>query len=74
MKHIQITEELFLMLCNYFLNNDTAQHESIKNELDKKLDKMVLRQIYSEYKGTESDTERAKLKSEYIDYKQNKGV
>lgn len=67
MKNVQISEELFFDLVRYFLNDDTDLHEDIVQALNDKVDKMVLRQIYSDYKTSQDPTEREKYRQEYLD-------
>ena len=50
MANVQITEELFFKLVKYHLFGFDEFQESIKKDLQTKLDKMVERQIYTNYK------------------------
>lgn len=51
MKTVQITEELFVRICYYFLldRRTPSQEELIKIGLTDKLDKMQAREKYREY-------------------------
>lgn len=60
MKQIQIPQELFVLLIRYHLMNDVSLVDEIKIELGKKLDAMVLRQLYGKYKTAPTEAEREK--------------
>lgn len=70
-KQVQISEELFndflmLVFCEY---NEEVQARCEKG-LKEKLDKIVLRDIYSKSKDTTlTDEEREKARQEYLDRK-----
>lgn len=50
MKNVQISEELFYMLIRFHLLEDNLWQEEIETELQKKLDAMVNRNLYTKYK------------------------
>lgn len=67
MKNVQITQELFLSLVKYHLLEVDEEEEKIKKELTEKLNAMVKRQIYSQYKTAPTEEEREKARQEYLD-------
>lgn len=62
MKYVQIPEDLFVKIVKYHLDGKTGYAEEIKEGLDKKLEALLKRQLYSEYK--QGDEESRKL---YLD-------
>lgn len=62
MKYVQISEDLFVKIIKYHLDGKTEYAEEIKEGLDKKLEALLKRQLYSEYK--QGDEESRKL---YLD-------
>lgn len=69
MKHIQITEDLFIMLIRYHLCNDEEFHNGIIVELEKKMDAIVNRNLYTQYQTAPNKEEREKARLEYLDRK-----
>lgn len=67
MKHVQIAEELFFMLARYHLLGEDDDSEEIKVELQKKLDAMTNRQLYSSYKTAATPEKQEKARQEYLD-------
>lgn len=67
MKNVQITQELFLSLVKYHLLEVDEEEEKIKKELTEKLNAMVKRQIYSQYKTAPTEEGREKARQEYLD-------
>ena len=57
MKNVQISEELFVAIMRYF----------IKQGLEKKLDAMVMRELYTKYKTAPTEEEKEKARNEYLD-------
>lgn len=73
MKTVQISEELFHLIAYYFINDCGTPceyyedvHEAIKEGIDKKVEAMVRRQIFSDYKTATNATEREKFRQEYL--------
>lgn len=73
MKNVQISEDLFACLCLYVLEGCSVPvegyeelQEHICQELEAKLESMVKRQIFSQYKTAQDGTEREKLRQEYL--------
>ena len=52
MKQVQIPQELFVQLIHYHLMEDDSYMDEIKIGLEKKLDAMVLRELYGNRDGT----------------------
>lgn len=68
-KNVQIPYELFFQLLQYFLMENYESKESIRKGLEKKLDAMVDRELYSKYKTAETEKEREKFRQEYLERK-----
>ena len=66
-KNVQIPYELFLQLLQYFLMDNYDGEEKIRLGLEKKLDAMVNREMYSKFKTTPTEEEREKFRQEYLD-------
>ena len=45
MRNVQISQELFMQLLRFHLMEDVGCESEIKQELEKKLDKMVMRDL-----------------------------
>lgn len=69
MKNIQITEALFITLVKYFLTGQKELLPEITEALEKKLDAMVMRELYTRYKTAPSTEEKEKARKEYLDRK-----
>ncbi|MEG3058418.1 complexin-2 [Anaerorhabdus sp.] len=69
MKHYQITEELFFMLARYHLLGQEDEREEIEMLLQSKVDAMINRSLYSQYKTADSPAEQEKARQEYLDRK-----
>ncbi len=67
MKQIQIPQELFVQLIHYHLMEDNSHEDEIRIGLEKKLDAMVLRELYGKSKTALTETEREKARKEYLD-------
>jgi len=67
MKQIQISEELFIKLIQYhFLDKHQLQVE-IEEGLNKKIDSISMRLLYSQYKTAPTEEEKEKARKEYLD-------
>ena len=75
MKNIQIKQELFIKLIQYFYSEEIGydneelfdlEHE-IKSELQKKLDKVSMRSYYTAYKTAPTEQEREEARKKYLD-------
>ena len=67
MKNVQISQELFIALMRYFLLEQEALYPEIKKGLEKKLDTLVMRELYTKYKTAPSEEEQEKARREYLD-------
>ena len=66
-RNVQIPYELFFQLLQYFLMDNYDGEEIIQSGLEKKLDAMVLRELYGKAKTAPTETEREKARQEYLD-------
>lgn len=78
MKNIQISEELFKKIAYYFIYNECVDEEvydleylkeEISKELNVKVEKIVNRNLYTQYKTGATIEEREKARIEYLDRK-----
>ena len=67
MKQVQIPQELFVLLIHYHLMEDDSNVDEIRIGLEKKLDAMVLRELYEKSKTALTEEEREKARQEYLD-------
>ena len=67
MKQVQIPQELFVLLIHYHLMEDDSRVDEIRIGLEKKLDAMVNREVYSKSKTAPTEEEREKFRQEYLD-------
>ena len=67
MKNVQISEELFIAIMRYFMLEQEELLPQIKQGLEKKLDAMVMRELYTKYKTAPTEEEREKARQEYLD-------
>ena len=68
-KKIQIPVSLFIKLCQYFCLDMDVDTEDIKKELDKKMDAVYRRNLYTTYKTASSDEEKEDARQKYLDEK-----
>ncbi len=67
MKNVQIPYELFVDLVLYHLNGEDDFDEDIRRGLEQKLDAMLNRQLYSQYKTASTEEQREQARHEYLD-------
>lgn len=67
MKSVQIPYELFVDLVLYHLNDDEDFQDDIRQGLSQKLDAMLNRQFYSQYKTAPTEEQREQARQEYLD-------
>ena len=67
MKSVQIPYELFVDLVLYHLNGEDDFDEEIRQGLEQKLDAMLNRQLYSQYKTAPTEEQREQARQEYLD-------
>ena len=61
-RNVQIPYELFFQLLQYFLMENYESEEIIRQGLERKLDTMVNRELYSKYKTAPTEEEREKCR------------
>ena len=67
MKQVQIPQKLFAQLIHYHLMEDDSHEDEIRIGLEKKLDALVLRELYGKSKTALTEEEREKARQEYLD-------
>lgn len=67
MKNVQISQELFMQLLRFHLVEDASSEREIKQELEKKLDRMVLHDLFGKSKTAPTKEEREQARKEYLD-------
>ena len=67
MKQVQIPQELFILLLRYHLMEDNSPEDEIRIGVEKKLDALVLRELYGRSKTAPTEGEREKARQEYLD-------
>ena len=58
MRNVQISQELFMQLLRFHLMKDESCEKEIKKELEKKLDRMVMRDLFGKSKTAPTEEER----------------
>ena len=66
---LTMADELFFQLLQYFLMENYEGEEIIRKGLEKKLNAMVDRELYSKYKTAPTEEEREKSRQEYLERK-----
>ena len=64
MRNVQISQELFMQLLRFHLIEDESCEKEIKKELEKKLDKMVMRDLFGKSKTAPTKEERERARKE----------
>lgn len=67
MKSVQIPYDLFVDLVLYHLNDEDDFQDDIRQGLSQKLDAMLNRQLYSQYKTAPTEEQREQARQEYLD-------
>lgn len=67
MKKVQIPYELFFQLMKYHLMEDKSCEGDIRRGLEKKLDALVMHELYTKSKMAVTEEEREKARKEYLD-------
>ena len=67
MKSVQIPYDLFVDLVLYHLNSENDFDEEIRQGLVQKLDAILNRQLYSQYKTAPTEEQREQARQEYLD-------
>lgn len=74
-KNYQISGKLLLALFKYFLDEDIPEWEhtqivqTIRYELNQKLDSIIARDLFTKYKRAATPSEREQARKEYLDFK-----
>lgn len=71
-KQIQIDKELFDDLIDYFRSEDFPGGwfaDEIRRKLNSKLDKMLARELFSQYRHSPTGAERELARKAYLDHK-----
>lgn len=68
-KNVQINQELFLQIVQYFYLNNTSNElrNDIKRGLEDKIDALMKHQLYSDYKTAENEHERELARQKYLE-------
>ena len=66
-KNVTIKQELFMDLVKYFLVNIREDEDRIRLELQKKMDALVKRELYTKYKTAGTPEEREVARQEYLE-------
>ena len=69
MKNVMIPEELFGKIIKYHLLDQEQEADDIRKCLEKMLDSMVNREVFSIFKTAPTEEEREKFRQEYLDRK-----
>ena len=67
MKNVQIPYELFVDLVLYHLRGEEDYDEEIRQGLEQKIDAILNRQLYSQYKTAPTEEQREAARKEYLD-------
>ena len=67
MRNVQISQELFMQLLRFHLMEDESCEREIKQELEKKLDRMVMRDLFGKSKTAPIEEELEQARKEYLD-------
>ena len=67
MKNVQVPYDLFVDLVLYHLNGEEDFKEDIRLGLEQKLDAILNRQLYSQYKTAPTEEQREQARQEYLD-------
>lgn len=67
MKNVQIPYELFLNLIRHHLMEDDTCEPEIRTGLERKLDALVMHELYTKSRMALTEEEREKARKEYLD-------
>ncbi len=67
MKNVQIPESLFYNLVRYHILEKEEVLPEIKKELEQKVEAVIKRNLYSQYKTAETENEREEARKKYLD-------
>ena len=66
-KNVQIPSKLFFELYKFHCRDSDVDHDYIRKEMEKKLDSLVTREIYTRYKTATTEEEKELARVEYLD-------
>lgn len=67
-KNVQIPMDLFTLLIRYhLLEDESVETEEINRELQKKLDRLIQRERYTNYKTADDPAKREQARQDYLD-------
>lgn len=69
MKNVQLPKELFIKLIRYHLLDDNSVCVDICKGLETKLDTIMDRELYTQYKTASTNEEKEKARTDYLDRK-----
>ena len=67
MRNVQISEELFVDIVKYFLLEQEERLPEIRKGLERKMDALAMRELYTKYKTAPSEADREKARREYLE-------
>lgn len=68
-RQVQIPEELFCDLLDYFFDGADFLADDIRRQLDSKLDKMIARELFTKYKRSPTGAEREAARQAYLNHR-----
>lgn len=69
-KNVQIIDDLFIDICSYFFDDYAPrdlQVDNIRKQLLNKLDKLITRELFTEYKRMPTGEEREDARRKYLE-------
>ena len=68
-KNVQISQETFLKLVQYFYveNHNEDIYKSIQSDIEHKIDSVVKRELYTQYKTSNTEQERETARQKYLE-------
>lgn len=68
-KNVQISQETFLKLVQFFYieNHDEDIYKSIQSDIEHKIDSVVKRELYTQYKTSNTEQERETARQKYLE-------
>lgn len=67
MRNVQISQKLFMQLLRFHLMEDESCEKEIQKELEEKLNRMVMRDLFGKSKTAPTEEEREQARKEYLD-------
>lgn len=69
MKNVQIPQETFLKLVQFFYieNHDEDIYKSIQSDIEHKIDSLAKHELYTQYKTADTEQEREQARKKYLD-------